>query len=173
MRVGFVVVFFPTSSCRFTNLLHIKQSWSWKFMIIHLTLCGLCPTPVPFISSSPDMGSDGVSLNSKSYLLPWKYSQYERNLRSVEGHTSTSHSSGLKGNFPLLMYWSPKILSTVTSFISPVGHCCPLIYTWHICDIYYLFVTCCVNFCHREEVWRGRQPSRRQEKQTSEATNNA
>lgn len=104
-------------------------------MIIHLTLCGLCPTPVLFISSSPDMGSDGVSLNSKSYLLPWKYSQYERNLWSVEGHTSTSHRSGLKGNFPLLMYWSPKIPLTVNSYISPVGHCFPItfiIYLLHV-----------------------------------------
>lgn len=128
-------------------------------MIIHLTLCGLCPTPVPFISSSPDMGSDGVSLKSKSYLLPWKYSQYERNLWSVEGHTSTSHSSGLKGNFPLLMYWSPKILPTVNSFISPVGHCCPIfIYIYMTFIIYLLHVMLAFAIGRRSEE-DGNHPS--------------
>lgn len=131
-------------------------------MIIHLTLCGLCPTPVPFISSSPDMGSDGVSLNSKSYLQPWKYSQYERNLWSVEGHTPTSHSSGLKGNFPLLMYWSPKILPTVNSFISNVGHCFPITYIWHL-----LFI--CYMLCWLLPSWEG--PKRMATIQASGETN--
>lgn len=87
-------------------------------------------------------------LTPKAICNPENIHNMKETCEALKGILLLLIAQGLKGNFPLLMYWSPKILPTVNSFISNVGHCFPITYIWHL-----LFI--CYMLCWLLPSWEG------------------